>query len=227
MSIAERLRGEEVFRILERQLGSEERPENYVVLHASRKGGAFAVLVSIVLSQNTNDKNSIAAFEELRSRVGVGLEDILKASEEQVGEAIRRSGLWKQKARAIKSLAELVAEKGGEAWLEAEEPGKLKEELLKVRGVGEKTADVFLSFYRRAPVFAVDTHAKRIARRWGLVKGGSYSEASRALLSFFGPELSERAHRLLIALGRKYCRAGSPRCNECPLRSACPSSSRP
>ncbi|MCS7107126.1 MAG: endonuclease III [Acidilobaceae archaeon] len=226
MSISDRADGAKVFELLASELKGEESPDNYVVLFANERGGAFAVLVSIVLSQNTNDKNSIRAFEALSEKVGVDLHSVLRASEEQIGEAIRRAGLWPQKARAIKALAELVASKGGEAWLEREEVGRLREELLKVRGVGEKTVDVFLSFYRGAPVFAVDTHAKRVARRWGLARGNSYSEISRALLSFFGPELAERAHRLIIALGRKYCRARAPRCAECPLASLCPSSSR-
>ncbi|MEN2999395.1 MAG: endonuclease III [Acidilobaceae archaeon] len=226
MSITERASSRQVFELLVSELGEEESPDNYIVLFAREKGGAFTVLVSIVLSQNTNDKNSIRAFKSLSESVGVDLHSLLRAGEREIGEAIRRAGLWQQKARAIKALAELVARMGGEAWLEREEPRKLREELLKVRGVGEKTVDVFLSFYRGTPVFAVDTHARRIAKRWGLARGNSYSEASRALLHFFGPELSERAHRLIIALGRKYCRARAPRCAECPLGSICPSSSR-
>jgi endonuclease-3 len=72
-------------------------------------------------------------------------------------------------------------------------------------------------------VFAVDTHAMRIAKRWGLVgEKAGYDEVSKALLEFFGPEKAEEAHRLIIALGRRYCTARNPRCSECPLRDICP-----
>jgi len=58
---------------------------------------------------------------------------------------------------------------------------------------------------------------------WGLVgEKAGYDETSRALLHFFGPEYSEEAHRLLIALGRTYCKARNPDCSRCPLRDICP-----
>ncbi|MEM4681593.1 MAG: hypothetical protein QXM56_04465, partial [Acidilobaceae archaeon] len=142
----------------------------------------------------------------------------------EIEEAIKPSGLWKSKARTIVELAKLVVSKGGEEYLLKENSFVLREELLKVRGVGPKTVDVFLSFVRKAPVFAVDTHAMRIALRWGLVERRDYKEVSRSLLECFGAELSDEAHRLLIALGRTYCKARSPRCRECPVREHCPSS---
>ncbi|MEM4971993.1 MAG: hypothetical protein QXE01_12160, partial [Sulfolobales archaeon] len=79
------------------------------------------------------------------------------------------------------------------------------------------------SVVRGAPYFAVDTHAMRIAIRWGLVSRRSYEEASKALLEFFGGERAEEAHRLLIALGRRYCRSRNPLCGECPINIYCPS----
>ncbi len=222
-SIAERLSGEEVFRVLKSSLRVDWR--DYVALVAYELDrDPFAVLAAIILSQNTSDKNSIKAYLRLREEIGVTPEAILDASEDSLIEAIRVAGLPRQKARALKALAGLVAEHGGSEWLLKENPWRVREELLRLPGVGPKTVDVFLSIYRRAPVFAVDTHAARIARRWGLVgEKAGYREISRALLEFFGAERAEEAHRLLIALGRTYCRARNPRCGECPLREVCPS----
>lgn len=216
------LSGEEVYRILSGTL--HVRPEDYVVLVAIEKyGSPFLLLVSIILSQNTNDKNAIVALEEYVARIGPRPEDAVEAGVERVAEAIRKAGLQEQKARAIVELARRLIEAGGERVLDEMDPWKLREWLLEIPGVGPKTVDVFLAVYRRVPVFAVDTHARRIAERWGLVRrGAGYEEVSRALLDFFGPERAEEAHRLLIALGRTYCRARNPRCEECPLRSACP-----
>jgi len=146
---------------------------------------------------------------------------VLGIPEEELVELIRPAGLPRQKARAIRELAKRLLEEGGERILVEKPWRELRSWLLRVPGVGPKTADVFLSFYRGAPVFAVDTHALRIAKRWGLVgEKAGYDEASRALLEYLGP--SDEAHRLLIALGRRYCTARSPRCGECPLRDLCP-----
>ncbi len=222
-SIADVIDGGEVFRILSEVFRVDV--SGYVVLVAHSLGeGAFPVLVAIILSQNTSDRNSIRAFLELRGRVGVKLEDILRASVDDIAFSIRAAGLWRRKAETIKRVAEHIAMLGGEDFLLGEDPFKVREELLKIKGVGLKTVDVFLSVVRRAPVFAVDTHAMRIALRWGLAKRRDYQEVSRALLNYFGAERAEEAHRLLIALGRRVCKARKPRCWECPLASYCPSS---
>ena len=224
-SIADVISGDEVFRILSEVF--KPATDEYVVLVASGMGeGAFPVLVSIILSQNTNDRNSIRAFLRLRERVGVRLDEVLRAPVEEIALSIREAGLWRQKAETIKRVAEVVAGLGGEDFLLREDPFRVREELLKVKGVGFKTVDVFLSVVRRAPVFAVDTHAMRIALRWGLARRGVYEKVSRALLEYFGAERAEEAHRLLIALGRRVCKARRPRCWECPLAAYCPSSSK-
>jgi len=222
-SISDRASGEEVFRRLSESL--RPRWDEYVVLVAHRyDGNPFAVLAAIILSQNTSDKNSIRAYMRLRERLGgVTAEKILSLPEDELVELIRPAGLPRQKARALREAARRILEAGGEKVLEEMPPERLRGFLLSIPGVGKKTADVFLSFYRKAPVFAVDTHALRIAKRWGLVgERAGYDEASRALLEFFGPRLAEEAHRLIIALGRRYCTARSPRCGECPLRDICP-----
>ena len=221
-SIRDRADGRTVFSILSSRVGYD--PMEYAPIYASmREEGLFPLLGAIILSQNTNDKNAISAFEELRARVGVSLEALSRADPGEVGEAIRRAGLYRQKARAIIEAARLVADRGGERFLRDAGPRELRELLLGIRGVGRKTVDVFLAVTGKDKVFAVDTHAFRIARRWGLVgPKASYEETSRALLEFFGPEVADEAHRLIISLGRKYCTARRPRCPECPLRNVCP-----
>ncbi len=198
--------------------------KEYVVLIAINEDkNPFSVLVAIVLSQNTNDKNSIKAYKRLREAVGINLDSILNADINTIEECIRSAGMYRQKARTLKELARKLKELGGEDFLLREEPEKLRKVLLEIPGIGKKTVDVFLSAYRKAPYFAVDTHAARIAKRWGLVgEKANYDEISQKLLEFFGKERAEEAHRLLIALGRRYCKAKTPRCDICPLKSICP-----
>lgn len=219
-----RASGSEVLRILRARLKPDWR--DYVALVSERlDGNPFAILVSIILSQNTSDKNSIQAYREFRRAIGTRPEDVLNSSLEDIERAIRKAGLARQKARSIKELAKAITEWGGESVLLEKPPEEVRNMLLSIPGVGPKTADVFLSLVRRAEgIFAVDTHAARIARRWGLAREkAKYDEVSKALYEFFGPGVSEEAHRLLIALGREYCTARNPRCAECPLKSVCPS----
>ncbi|MCE4603406.1 MAG: endonuclease III [Aeropyrum sp.] len=223
-SIAEKASGSEVLERLRKSLSP--RWDEYVALVSYRVDkDPFAVLVSIVLSQNTNDKNSIKAYLKLRENVGVSVNDIMEASENSIIESIKIAGLARQKAKTLKELAKAVHSWGGPDYLLREDPSILRKKLIGIPGVGPKTADVFLSLVRKARgVFAVDTHAARIAKRWGLVgEKAGYDEVSQSLIRFFGDENNEEAHRLLIALGRKYCAARRPRCVECPLKDICPS----
>lgn len=211
--------GATVYRILKGAL--EIRPEDFTALH-SLPDGPFALLVAIILSQNSNDRNSIAAYDELKRQTSMDPSRILVLGD-RLEDVIRRAGMVRQKANAIRALARLVIERG-EDFLARGDPEDVRRELESIRGIGSKTIDVFMSLYRKVPTFAVDTHARRIATRWGLVrKGASYDEISRALLNFFGPEVADEAHRLLIAFGRKYCKAKNPRCDVCPLSAYCPS----
>lgn len=220
-----RATGREVYEILKRRLKYTD--DEFVVSVAWRKSGnPFIILVSIILSQNTSDKNSIKALNNYLKIVGETCEDAQKTPLEVIQKAIRPAGLYRQKALTIKRLAleycsnwdKIKREKNIES---------IKKWLLSIPGIGRKTADVFLQLVYNAPAFAVDTHASRIARRWELVgEKASYEETSNALLEFFGPELAGEAHRLLIVLGRRLCKARNPRCKECPLRRICPYAQR-
>ncbi len=220
-SIANRISGERLYRILRDSLRVDWR--DYAALVPLASGdGPFGVLVAIILSQNTNDKNAIAAYNRLRRKVGLEPSRIIEAGVERIADAIRSSGMYRQKARAIVEAARLVEELGGEEKLMEIDPGELARLLTGIKGIGRKTVDVFLSVVRGVQVFAVDTHAMRIAMRWGLIDKPRYEAASRRLAELFkGVDLGE-AHRLIIALGRTYCTARRPRCRECPLAEVCP-----
>jgi len=213
--------GNRVYEVLKKSVGYSE--DEYVVLVARKmSSNPFLLLVSIILSQNTSDKNSIKALKRFVEMVGTNCTDVVKTPRNVIEEAIRPAGLYKQKTDTIIRLASEIC-KVGEDFLLKAPIDEVRRFLKSVKGIGNKTIDVFLSVARKAPVFAVDTHAMRIARRWGLVGDrASYEEVSKALLRFFGEDKAEEAHRLLISLGRRYCTARKPRCRECPLREACP-----
>lgn len=182
----------------------------------------FKTLVAVIISQNTAERNTAAAYKRLEERVGIEPRRILEAGVEAVAEAIRPAGLQDAKARAIVEAARLVVEKyGGDMRRLMEEgPEAVREALLGIPGIGDKTVDVLLSNWGY-PVVAVDTHVRRVARRLGLAETGSYRAVREALHRVFRPERRLEAHLLLILLGRRICRAREPRCRECPLRDLC------
>lgn len=187
-------------------------------------GNLFELLVAVVLSQNTSDRNAIRAFENLKGKLGVITpERVSSLSIGELAELIKPAGLHAQRARRIKGIAELL--KGRLQEFEAQIKGldavEAREVLKQLEGVGDKTADVILLVYFGKKVFPVDTHIKRVTQRLGFVKSGSYREISDFWSKCLPPEKYLEAHLLLIEHGRETCRARKPLCGECPLRDLC------
>jgi len=99
-----------------------------------------------------------------------------------------------------------------------------RETLLRLPGIGPKTADVVLLFCARKPTVPVDTHVYRLAKRLGFASADAAYEVVRASLqTLFAPKDYLAVHVLLIQHGRKYCKARKPLCKQCPLNQHCPS----
>jgi len=215
--------GGEVLRRLREayRVGAEE----YVSLLAyHRSGDPFRVLVATILSQNTTDRAALLALEELERRVGVTPRDILRAGRRRVEGAIRVAGMYRAKSRFIVGVSRVIVERfGGSAWRLLEGgPDVVRERLLRLPGVGGKTADVLMVTLGLSQTVPVDTHVRRVSTRLGLVPvGAGYEEARRMLDEAFGGEDRHLAHLLLIAHGRRVCRAVNPRCGDCVLRDVC------
>ncbi len=188
---------------------------------SARYRDPFLIIVATILSQNTSDRNSIKAMQNME-RLGLTNPQAIMASPPgELEKAIRVSGMYRQKARTIRDLARhIMTNYGGDIGPMISKGWKdVREELMSIKGIGEKTADVFLLFYMNAPVFPVDTHIKRIASRLGIAHG-DYKKVSHELLEIFFNKRLE-AHLYLIAFGRSYCRARSPLCSRCPLLDMC------
>ena len=196
--------------------------EEFIALWAREGGDPFRVLVAIIISQNTNEKNSFEAFRRLGSTVGLTPEAILKGGVRAVREAIKPAGLQDSKSAAIVEVARVTLEKYGGDLRRLLDLGEeaVRRELTAVKGIGYKTVDVLLASFGY-PVLPVDTHVKRVARRLGLSGSSSYMGVRRDLERIFRPEVRFEAHLLLIKLGREVCKAREPRCWECPLNNIC------
>jgi endonuclease-3 len=184
----------------------------------------FERLVSTILSQNTSREATIKGFENLRRRFRVVPEVLAEAKVEEIRECIKPSGLYNTKAPRIKEIARIIVEEyGGDLNTLSRLPLKrARERLLKIPGVGFKTADVFLSLVCGRGSFAVDTHISRVAKRWKMVRCNAPYEEIRLAFEATTPQgKRQRAHLALIEFGREICKARGPRCDICPVYREC------
>lgn len=216
----EELDGRTILRELERALRFNE--SDFPMLTCKN---VFEMLVFTVLSQNTNDKNTIRSIKRLKEKIGVTPENISNARLRELKKAIKSSGLYNVKARILKKLARTVVENyGGSIEKVLEKPlEEARRELMSLPGVGPKTADVLLLFAGGRHVFPIDTHVFRVSRRLGLIglKDG-YEKAREKLMRLFPTGSYLKAHLLFIEHGRKVCKARRPLCINCPLLGYCP-----
>ncbi len=183
-------------------------------------------LVQCILSQHTSDRNSSAAYSHLRARFPTW-RDILDSDDATVASVIRTGGLANSKARAIRRVLATIRDLEGDLTLERLRDlptDQVLEYLLRLPGVGRKTAAIVLCFAMGRPVLPVDTHVHRVSRRLGLIPSGVSAEKAHDILGARVPkDLVYRFHVALIRHGRSICRARSPECHACVLAHGCPS----
>jgi endonuclease-3 len=189
------------------------------------QGPVLDELVATILSQNTSDSNSDAAYEDLRRRFP-DWDAVRRAPVARIAGAIRRAGLSNRKAPRIKAILQAVYAERGELSLEflaSMPPAEAMAYLRRFPGVGPKTAACVLLFACRKPVLPVDTHVHRVTRRLGLI--GRRCDADQAhddLARLVPARRVLEFHVQLIRLGRTICSARRPRCGDCPLADLCP-----
>ncbi|MDH5447786.1 MAG: endonuclease III [Candidatus Bathyarchaeota archaeon] len=185
----------------------------------------FETLIVTVISQNTNGRNTARAFENLSNKFEITPEALSKADVEEVEEALKVAGLYRNKSKVIKKLSRIVLEDFGGSlnFIFGTSLEQAREKLLGLPGVGSKTADVVLLFSAKKPTLPVDTHVNRVSKRLGLVDGGAdYEGVRKRLQLLFDSQDYYAVHMLLILHGRRYCRAKKPLCKKCPVNQLCP-----
>jgi len=191
----------------------------------SRTHSPLDELILTILSQNTSSVNYGRAFAGLRERFG-SWDEVRLADESEIEDAIRMGGLARIKAGRIKRVLNDIRSLRGETNLDfiAEMPDEeARAFLMRFGGVGLKTASCVLMFSLGRPVFPVDTHVHRIARRLGLIGSSVSAEAAHDILREMIPdELVYSLHVNLVTHGRRVCKAQNPKCGECVLLILCP-----
>ncbi len=197
---------EEIIRILEKMYPSAETELTF--------GDSFQLLVAVVLSAQTTDVGVNRVTPGLFSRYPDAFA-MAEADISWVEDMLKTIGMYRTKARNIVSLSKiLVRDHGGKV------PGDY-DELLKLPGVGRKTANVVLAVGFGVPKIAVDTHVFRLANRIGLTQEKDVLHTELALMETLPEEKWIDMHHALILHGRRICTARNPKCDQCGIRHLC------
>lgn len=175
----------------------------------------FELVIAVLLSAQCTDKlvNKVTAdlFKKYKTP-----EDYLAVPLEDVENDIRSIGLYRSKAKNIQKLCRtLIDDYNGEV-------PQTKEELVKLAGVGRKTANVVASVAFNEPAIAVDTHVERVSKRLGICRWkDSVTEVENTLMRKVPRDEWSVTHHRMIFFGRYHCKARNPNCPECPLLDIC------
>jgi len=181
-------------------------------------------LVCTILSQNTNDINRDKAFQALKERYP-NWEAVRDADPAELRSVIRIAGLANQKGPNIQAALRDITEERGEIdldWLREKDPEEARKWLVKLRGVGPKTAAIVMVFALGMPAFPVDTHIYRVTGRIGLrPRDLDISKTHAYMEQIADPDDFGSLHLNLINLGREICQARKPKCPICPIIDLC------
>ncbi|HEU4839594.1 MAG TPA: endonuclease III [Micavibrio sp.] len=174
----------------------------------------FTLLVAVVLSAQATDKGVNKATPALFKAADTP-QKMMLLGEEKIRDCIKTIGLFNTKAKNVYALSKILVEQyGGNIPLS-------RDELVKLPGVGRKTANVVLNIAYAHPTIAVDTHIFRVSNRTGLAPGATVEKVEEKLEKVVPKEYLLHAHHWLILHGRYICVARKPKCYECPVVDLC------
>lgn len=175
---------------------------------------AFTLVVAVALSAQATDVGVNKATRVLFAEADTP-EAMVALGVEGVAEYIKTIGLWRNKAKNVVALSRMILDDfGGEV-------PDTREELVKLPGVGRKTANVVLNEVFGQPTIAVDTHIFRVSNRTGLAPGNNPDQVEDLLERVVPDTFKKGAHHWLILHGRYTCVARKPKCSECVITDLC------
>lgn len=187
-----------------------------VITELKKKKGRdpFLILIGTILSLRTKDEVTDKAIERLfeRARTPKGM---LKLDIEEIERLIYPVGFYRNKAKTIKEISKTIIEK-----YNGRVPDEL-EELLKIKGVGRKTANLVITEGYGKLGICVDTHVHRISNRIGVVNTKNPHETEYVLRRILPKKYWIIYNSLLVTFGQNICKPISPYCNTCPLTHIC------
>ncbi|MBM7623416.1 endonuclease III [Sporohalobacter salinus] len=196
----------EILKILKNEYPAPQTELNYET--------PFQLLIATILSAQTTDKQVNKVTTELFSKYNKP-EDFLDLTLEELAEEIQGVGLYRNKSKYIlKTCQKLIEEYNSQI-------PQARKELMKLSGVGRKTANVVLSCAFEFDAIAVDTHVFRVTNRLGIANSDNVRKTEEELMENIPKKMWSSAHHWFIFHGREICKARGPQCEECPVNHLC------
>ena len=173
----------------------------------------FQTLIACIISLRVKDETTERIVKEL-FKVADTPDKILKLSDKELEKLIYSSGYYKNKAKTIKKLSEVIKENNNKV-------PDTEEELLKLHGVGRKTSNIVLSFAYDKNVISVDVNVHRISNRLGLVKTKTFEETEKDLEKILPKKYWREINGIFILHGKRICVPISPWCSKCSIKMTC------
>jgi endonuclease III len=186
-----------------------------LTLMAAEKRDPFLTLIGCILSLRTKDETTAVAAPRLFAQAATP-QAILAMEPEAIVKLIYPVGFYRTKARTLRAISQkLIDDYDGRV------PDDI-DELIKLPGVGRKTANLVVTEAYGKPGICVDTHVHRISNRWGLVQAATPDKTEQALREALPRHYWIEYNNLLVAFGQTLCQPVSPWCSRCPIARSCP-----
>jgi len=167
---------------------------------------ALEICLGAILTQNTNWNNVLSALKRLDEEMGISVNNLLEIPQDQLALFIKSAGYFNQKADYLKNFIRFIHENPYNE-LKNKEAGFLREELIKIKGIGEETADSILLYAFKKPSFVIDAYTKRILIHLGLITSKTkYACAKKLFESALEPDVAlyQEYHALIVKHGKMY-----------------------
>ncbi|QYU69792.1 endonuclease III [Leptolyngbya sp. 15MV] len=199
----------EIFEFFRRLAEDDPAPETEL-----EYGNCYQLVVAVALSAQATDVGVNKATKALFARVETPAQ-MIQLGEDGLKEHIKTIGLFNSKARNVIALSQLLVDEfGGQV-------PSTREELVRLPGVGRKTANVVLNCWFGQETFAVDTHIFRVGNRTGMARGKTPDQVEAQLERKVPQPFRLHAHHWLILHGRYVCKARTPECWRCKVVDLC------
>lgn len=178
------------------------------------KNDPYLVLIGTLLSLRTKDETTEKAMEKLIKRAKTP-QELLKIPEEELQKLIYPVGFFRIKSRTLRDVSEIIINKYG-----GQVPDSI-DELLTIKGIGRKTANLVITEGFGKPGICVDTHVHRISNRLGVVSTKNPHETEESLRRVLPKQYWIIYNTLLVTFGKRICKPISPLCSTCSLSQIC------
>ncbi len=185
------------------------------ILKKSFKRTAYTILMATLLSLRTKDENTAKVCKKLFEIVDNPF-DMLEIPLSKLEEIVKPTGMYRKKAAILKEVSFVLIDR-----FDAKVPSS-KSELLSIKGIGEKTANIVLNNAFDIPTIAVDTHVHRICNLLGFVETKNEKQTLRALEDRLPKEVWRDLNFTIVSFGQTVCLPKNPKCTECKIRDFCP-----